>query len=203
MIRQEGPHSGLGGHLAPLDFAHAPGPLSPAIKLLVTAPAGAQARPTPRTVGAVDLAEARRRFGEARVARLATVRPDGAPHIVPIVFALAGNRLYFVVDEKPKRSARLQRLANLDHEPRASVLVDAYDEDWSRLWWVRIDGRGDVVGKGPEFEAARRALAAKYLRYGDRPPTGPAVTLRIERWRFWSSDQPRGGSDAQHRGLGH
>jgi hypothetical protein len=72
-----------------------------------------------------------------------------------------------------------------------SVLVDAYDEDWSRLWWVRIDGRADIVAEGPDLERVRRALAAKYLRYRDRPPP---VTFRIERWRFWPEDQSRGGS---------
>jgi len=125
----------------------------------------------------VDLAEARRRFGDARVARLATVRPDGSPHLVPIVFALERDTPYFAVDEKPKRSARLQRIANVEHEPRVSALVDAYDEDWSRLWWVRIDGRADIVAEGPDLERVRRALAAKYLRYRDRPPPGPAVTF--------------------------
>jgi PPOX class probable F420-dependent enzyme len=100
----------------------------------------------------VDLAEARRRFGDARVARPATVRPDGSPHLVPIVFALERDTLYFAVDEKPKRSARLQRIANVEHEPRVSALVDAYDEDWSRLWWVRIDGRAHIVAEGPDLE---------------------------------------------------
>jgi len=137
----------------------------------------------------VDLPEARRRFREARVARLATVRPDGSPHLVPIVFALERDTLCFAVDEKPKRSARLQRIANLEHEPRASAMVDAYDEDWSRLWWVRVDGRTDIVVEGSGLERIQRALAAKYVGYRDRPPPGPAVTLRIEHWRFWPEDQ--------------
>ena len=137
----------------------------------------------------MDLAEARRRFAEARVAHLATVRPDGSPHIVPIVFALEGDTLAFAVDEKPKRSSRLQRIANVEHEPRVSALVDAYDEDWSRLWWVRVDGRAHVVTEGPDLERVRRALAAKFLVYRDRPPPGPAVTIGVERWRFWPEDR--------------
>jgi PPOX class probable F420-dependent enzyme len=133
----------------------------------------------------VDLADARRRFGEARLAHLATVRPDGSPHIVPIVFALEQDTLSFAVDDKPKRSRRLQRIANIELEPRVSVLVDAYDEDWSHLWWIRADGRARVVGDGRDLERVRRALAAKYVSYRDRSPPGPAVIMGIERWRFW------------------
>jgi PPOX class probable F420-dependent enzyme len=103
--------------------------------------------------------------------------PTVPPRLVPIVFALERDTLYFAVDEKPKRSARLQRIANVEHEPRVSALVDAYDEDWSRLWCVRIDGRADIVAEGPDLERVRRALAAKYLRYRDRPPPRPSRDL--------------------------
>jgi PPOX class probable F420-dependent enzyme len=137
----------------------------------------------------MDLAEARRRFADAAVAHLATVRPDGSPHVVPIVFALEGDTLSFAVDEKPKRSSRLQRITNVAHEPRVSALVDVYDDDWSRLWWVRVDGRAHVVTAGAELERVREALAAKYLGYRDRPPPGPAVTIGVERWRFWPEDR--------------
>src|SRR3990172_11041365 len=102
----------------------------------------------------MDEREARARFGAARVARLATVRPDGAPHVAPVVFALDGDAVWLVVDEKPKRHRRLQRLVNVGAEPRVSLLVDSYDEDWSRLWWGRADGRARVVGEGPELESA-------------------------------------------------
>jgi PPOX class probable F420-dependent enzyme len=148
----------------------------------------------------VDEREARRLLGEARVARLATVRPDGGPHVVPIVFALVGDTVWFAVDDKPKRSRRLQRLANLERDPRASVLVDAYDDDWTRLWWVRADGRARVVGPGEERDEALAALAAKYPRYRDRPPGGPAVAVAVERWAWWSAapagSSPNSASDA-------
>jgi PPOX class probable F420-dependent enzyme len=68
----------------------------------------------------------RERFAEARVAHLATVRPDGAPHLVPIVFALEDDRVYTAIDDKPKRTRELQRLANIAADPRVSVLVDSY-----------------------------------------------------------------------------
>ena len=77
----------------------------------------------------MDEGEARARFAAASVARLATVRPDGAPHVVPVVFALDGNTMWLVVDEKPKRRRELQRLVNVRAEPRVSLHVDRYDED--------------------------------------------------------------------------
>ena len=93
----------------------------------------------------MDEAEARALFGEARVARLATVRPDGRPHQVPICFALEGRALLTAVDHKPKRTLALRRLANIAGNPAVSVLADRYDEDWSRLWWVRADGLARIA----------------------------------------------------------
>ena len=80
------------------------------------------------------------RFAAAPVAHLATVTPDGRPHVVPIVFALDSEVLYTAVDGKPKSPARLQRLANIEANPKVSILVDHYADDWSQLWWVRADG---------------------------------------------------------------
>ena len=128
---------------------------------------------------------ARERLDGARVARLATVRPDGAPHVVPIVFALEGDVLYSAVDDKPKRSWRLQRLANIDEEARVSVLADAYDEDWSRLWWVRVDGRAEIVEPGPERERALDLLEARYPQYRERRPPGPVIRIEITSWTGW------------------
>src|SRR5207253_5352137 len=81
----------------------------------------------------------------ARVARLATVGRDGRPHVVPICFALDGDVLYSAVDEKPKSTRRLRRLANIEAHPEVEVVVDAWDEDWSRLWWVRLAGQARIV----------------------------------------------------------
>jgi PPOX class probable F420-dependent enzyme len=123
-------------------------------------------------------------FAAARVARLATVGADGSPHLVPIVFALAGEVIHTAVDAKPKRHRALRRLANIAHEPRVSVLADHYDEDWSLLWWVRADGVARVLEESP---AGAAALAAKYPQYRITPPPGPFVEIRVERWSSWSS----------------
>ncbi|MFL5797961.1 MAG: TIGR03668 family PPOX class F420-dependent oxidoreductase [Actinomycetota bacterium] len=130
--------------------------------------------------------EAVQRFGEARVARLATVGPRG-PHLVPCTFALAGERIVSVVDRKPKRTTALQRLANIRSEPRVSLLVDRYDEDWIRLWWVRADGRAAIEEGGPELVGAVAALTGKYPQYARQPPPGPAIVVTVERWAWWSA----------------
>ncbi len=123
----------------------------------------------------------------ARVGRLATVGPDGAPHLVPFCFALDGDDLYSAVDWKPKRSDRLRRLENIRLEPRVAVLVDHYEEDWQLLWWLRIDGRASEIEEGAQAARARRLLAAKYPQYAERPPAGPVLRIAIERWQGWSA----------------
>lgn len=127
------------------------------------------------------------RFVAARRAVLATVTPDGGPHLVPIVFAVEGDLIYTAVDHKPKRTTKLTRLANIAAEPRVSVLADHYDEDWQRLWWVRVDGRAAVHEDGEHAEAGRRALVAKYDQYGEKTPAGPFIAVNIERVRSWSA----------------
>lgn len=131
--------------------------------------------------------QARRRFATSPRAILATVRPDGAPHLVPVVFALVGDTVLVPVDRKPKRTTRLQRLANVEHEPRCALLVDRYTDDWSRLWWVRADGRGRVVAPTEVEEAGRRALVERYPAYRREPPTGPYLCIDVERWRGWAA----------------
>jgi PPOX class probable F420-dependent enzyme len=123
--------------------------------------------------------------GEARVARLGTVTEDGRPHLVPCCFALVGDTAYSAVDAKPKSTLALRRLANLRARGQASLLVDHYDEDWSTLWWVRVDGAGRVVDAGRERDAALAALAAKYDQYRRDPPPGPVVAVDITTWRAW------------------
>ena len=129
-------------------------------------------------------AEARERFASARVARLATVGEDGAPHLVPIVFALLGETVYSVVDQKPKRSADLRRLANVRATGRAALLVDHYEDDWEQLWWVRADGRGRVID--PDQPEARRAIEALHKRYPQQRPAGAVLAVDVERWTGWS-----------------
>jgi PPOX class probable F420-dependent enzyme len=129
----------------------------------------------------------RSRVDRARVGRLATVDPDGRPHLVPICFALDGEVLYSAVDQKPKRSRRLRRLENIRRNPAVTVLVDHYEEDWSRLWWVRLRGEARVLDDGSESERALRLLAEKYAQYRREPPAGPVVRLDIREWRGWSA----------------
>ena len=146
----------------------------------------------------MDPEEARRRFAGSRVARLATVGPDGAPHLVPIVFALEGDRIWSAVDHKPKRTTALRRLANVAANPRVAVLADHYDdEDWEALWWVRADGEARVLRTDdPAAERDRaRAVAAlvdRYALYRRRPPAGSAIAIDVLRWTGWSAGD-RGG----------
>ena len=131
--------------------------------------------------------EARARFAEAPVAYLASVGADGAPHIVPITFALEADVIYTAVDAKPKHGTLLRRFANVATNQRVSLLVDGYDADWSRLWWARADGRASVVTDGPELERALSALRARYPQYATVAVTGPAMAIAVDRWSGWSA----------------
>ena len=144
----------------------------------------------------------RRRVAEARVGRLATVTPEARPHLVPVCFVLAEDDLYWAVDQKPKASRDLARLRNLAVNALAELLVDSYEEDWTRLWWVRAACTTTVLESGPEAERveqllrqaraeAERALdllAAKYPQYRARRPAGPVVRMRVLRWSGWSGE---------------
>lgn len=129
----------------------------------------------------------RRRVAAARVARLASVDPAGRLHVVPICFALDGETLVSAVDAKAKASTRPQRLVNIRASPEVALLVDEYDEDWNRLWWVRLRGRARVVEEEPEREDALALLAAKYPQYRDEPPPGPAIVVELTEWRGWAA----------------
>ncbi len=127
----------------------------------------------------------RARVTAARVGRLATVTPAGEPHVVPCCFVLDGDTILSAVDAKPKSTLALRRLDNLRARPRAALLVDHYDDDWSTLWWVRADGDGRVIDAGAERERALDLLAAKYPQYRTRRPPGPVVAVVVTRWRAW------------------
>jgi hypothetical protein len=162
-------------------------------------------------------AEIERLLATWPVARLATVAPDGRPHLVPIVFARHAGALWSPIDGKPKtgsagaagpgaggaaggvarRTPRLARVANVAAEPRVSVLLDHYDDDWRRLWWIRVDGRAALVAGDPGAEAA---LRAKYPQYRETPLyAGAPALLRIEpeRCTSWAASDP---ADAGGRG---
>ena len=135
----------------------------------------------------MDEAQCRARLSAARVGRLATVRPDGRPHVVACCFAVQGDVLWTAVDAKPKSTLRLQRLDNVRAHPWASLLVDHYEEDWDELWWVRADGAAAVLVDGAEREAAVAALVAKYPQYAAAPPRGAVIAVAVERWVGWSA----------------
>ena len=123
----------------------------------------------------------------ARVARLATIDPDGRPHLVPIVFAVDGDTLYSAVDRKPKRSQTLRRIENARVRPDVTILVDHYSEDWSALWWIRLRGRARVLDDGEERERALALLQEKYPQYRSEPPDGPVLAVDITDVRSWSA----------------
>jgi PPOX class probable F420-dependent enzyme len=129
---------------------------------------------------------AKRRLAEARVGRLATVGDDRRPHIVPIVFAIDGDTLYFGVDAKPKKTKNLQRLKNIAANPAVSLLVDHYEDEWSKLWWVRVDGTAHVVVDEAQARRATDLLVGKYAEYRNARPEGPVVGIHIDRIIGWS-----------------
>lgn len=129
----------------------------------------------------------RRHVATARVARFATVGAGGRPHLVPLCFALDGESLVWAVDAKRKSTFALRRLQNLATNPAVSVLVDHYDDDWTRLWWVRLDGLARVVDEPAARAAVVRALQAKYEQYRRGAPEGPAVVVEITGWRGWAA----------------
>jgi PPOX class probable F420-dependent enzyme len=135
----------------------------------------------------VTAAQARERFSAARVARLATADVAGRPHLVPVVFAVDRDRIYTVVDAKPKRTTSLRRLANVLENPQVALLVDHYDDsDWDALWWVRADGRGRVLDPAVDDEA-RRAVALLAARYPQQKAAGAVLAVDVERWSGWAA----------------
>lgn len=136
--------------------------------------------------------EPKDRFAQSPVARLATATPAGVPHLVPVVFALAPDDphdpheiVYTAVDAKPKTTQRLRRLANIERNPTVSLLVDHYDADWTRLWWVRVDGIAEIHHGGAELDLGYRLLRAKYPQYQSVSLDGPVIAITVSRWSGW------------------
>lgn len=142
------------------------------------------------TVVRVDPVSMRQRAARAPVARLATVSADGHPHLVPICFALVEALIVTAIDAKPKRTVQLKRVSNISATGLASVLIDEYAEDWSRLWWVRVDGPARVLGQGELRQAALAALLAKYPQYRAEPPNGAVLAVEAARWTCWEARNP-------------
>ena len=139
----------------------------------------------------LDPAAQRSRLAAAPVARLATLRPDGTPRLVPITFVLVKGLVCSAVDEvKPKSTTRLARLADVARDPRVGLVVDHYADDWSALWWVRVDGTAAIHDRdagGVLRDRALTALVAKYPPYAAAPPSGALLVITPTRWSGWTA----------------
>jgi PPOX class probable F420-dependent enzyme len=124
-------------------------------------------------------------FTDAPVARLGTVSPDGTPHLVPVVFAVRDDVIYTAVDAKPKTTQRLRRLANIERHPQVSLLVDHYADDWTQLWWVRVDGIAAIHHDGNALQTGHDLLRAKYAQYQSVPLNGPVIAVVAQHWSSW------------------
>ncbi len=124
-------------------------------------------------------------FASAPVAALATSAIDAVPHLVPVVFAVEGDTIYTAVDAKRKSTQKLRRLANIEANPRVSVLVDHYSEDWEQLWWVRADGLATVHHDGEQMAIGYGVLRAKYPQYERTALDGPVVAIAVAHWASW------------------
>lgn len=135
--------------------------------------------------------DAATRFAAAPTAVLATLRPDGAPHLVPVVFAVhrsvEGDTIYTAVDAKRKSTHRLRRLENIENDGRVSLLVDQYTDEWSHLWWVRADGVATVHHNGEQMAVGYGLLRAKYQQYQRVALDGPVVTIDVRHWSSWEA----------------
>jgi PPOX class probable F420-dependent enzyme len=100
-----------------------------------------------------------------------------------VTYAVHADELFIAIDQKPKSTTDLKRLRNIAENSQVSVLIDEYDEDWSRLWWVRVDGKARVLS---DSSAAVELLVAKYPQYDADPPRGPVIVVQVERWSGWS-----------------
>ncbi|MGW4246159.1 TIGR03668 family PPOX class F420-dependent oxidoreductase [Nocardia sp. NPDC004722] len=137
-----------------------------------------------------DQSTALSRFRAARVARLATVDAEGQPHLVPVTFAVSPTDtpllVVIAIDHKPKSTTDLRRLRNIAAQPKVSLLADHYDEDWTRLWWSRLDGAAEILTAPADLGEPIDWLTARYPQYRAHPPTGPVIRVAVESVRGWS-----------------
>lgn len=124
-----------------------------------------------------------------RVATLATADASGAPHAVPVCFLAKADTVYIAIDEKPKRIAgrNLKRLRNIAENPKVALVADHYDDnDWSRLGWVMVRGKADIIEEGPEHTNAQSLLSTRYPQYLDMTLERlPIIAIRIEQVTSW------------------
>ena len=125
----------------------------------------------------------------SRIGHLATADADGAPHVIPVCYAIDGANLYITIDEKPKRRDRpLKRLRNIVDNPRAAFVVDRWDEDWSRLGWVMLRGHAEILYEGEEHDRAQALLIGRYPQYRSMQLAElPVIALRVTRTADWGN----------------
>jgi len=119
---------------------------------------------------------------------LATGSVDGGPQVVPVCFTWAGDVIWTAIDGKPKKTEHLQRLKNIEANPKVAFIVDRWEEDWSRLAWLSAKGTATVIKKGAESLKAIAALKSKYSQYAETPLEGPVIRIDVERWSGWSAE---------------
>jgi PPOX class probable F420-dependent enzyme len=125
-----------------------------------------------------------------RIAHLATADRRAVPHVVPVCFAISEYTLYVTIDEKPKRrpATALKRLRNIAENPAVALIVDRYDEDWSRLGWVMLHGHAEILREGREHRDAQALLRSRYSQLGAMQiATYPVIAVRIERTTSWGN----------------
>jgi len=150
-------------------------------------------RSTVSAAEALMLRDDQRRFLQSRrVGHLATADAEGAPHVVPVCFAVSGDAAYITIDQKPKGNPRsLKRLRNIVENPATALVVDRYDEDWSRLGWVMLRGRAEILDSGAEHDAAQELLRSRYPQYRRMQLADlPVIAIRIERATSWGELTP-------------
>lgn len=127
---------------------------------------------------------------DERVARLAFADDENRPRVLPVTFALAEGAIWSAIDSKPKRSAEPKRVPWLRRRPQAALCVDVYEDDWTRLAWVQLLGRVEVLELAAG-SAGVEALTAKYGQYAEHPPPGPVLRLEVERALSWRASDHR------------
>lgn len=136
------------------------------------------------------LSDTERRFlAQQRIAHLATADKRAVPHVVPVCFAIREHTLYITIDEKPKRSTTaLRRLRNIAENPAVAIVADHYDEDWTRLGWVMLHGRAEILPEGSEHADAQALLRERYPQLrAMQIAEHPVIAVRIERTSSWGN----------------
>jgi len=133
-------------------------------------------------------------LSELRIAHLATADRRAIPHVVPVCFVVSRETLYVTIDEKPKtRPTTLKRLKNISENPAVAIVVDRYDEDWTRLGWVMLHGHAEILSRGTEHDDAQALLHHRYPQLmAMRIAEYPVIAVRIKRATSWGNLSPAG-----------